>query len=230
MKALWQRRVAGAVFGFGALMGLVAAAPSALPICARAKAWVEENRESLPRTLAELSKYPLSYRKAIYAAHSQPVRVNLWREHFQAVLSQQALSDSQRAVVTFALANAHRYVAGERSKSAVKELEAQVRATFSEALGSEVFGTLGPPDAIAAKEPAPVYTAAMVPLAGRSLYSLTAARINSWRGKPAHPDCECSVESSWCGALTCHRASSSTCELNNGCGTVFAYPCDGICY
>ena len=63
-------------------------------------AWVEQHRDSLPTTLAELSAYPIAFRKVIvnYVPHEQ--RSRFWQDHLRTFLEGDAdLNGEQRAFV-----------------------------------------------------------------------------------------------------------------------------------
>ena len=54
--------------------------------CRTIGSWVREHRHSLPRTLAELSRFPMAWRRAIVPALPFDDRVALWREHLATFL------------------------------------------------------------------------------------------------------------------------------------------------
>ncbi|WP_425465096.1 bacteriocin fulvocin C-related protein [Nonomuraea longispora] len=42
-------------------------------------------------------------------------------------------------------------------------------------------------------------------------------------------DCECSVQSNYCGIIWPCSALPSCTASYDGCGTLYKYPCDGMC-
>ena len=63
-------------------------------------AWVEEHRDALPTTLAELSTFPVAFRKVIVNAVPPERRTRFWEEHLRTFLEPRAgLTAEQRAFV-----------------------------------------------------------------------------------------------------------------------------------
>ena len=50
------------------------------------QAWVEAHRDTLPRTLAELARFPIPFRKVIVAAVEPALQISFWREHLETFL------------------------------------------------------------------------------------------------------------------------------------------------
>src|SRR5690349_10232471 len=67
-------------------------------------AWVAAHRDSLPRTLDELARYPMAYRRAIQGAVAPEVRAAFWCDHMRTFLGSEAgLSSDQRAAIEEAI-------------------------------------------------------------------------------------------------------------------------------
>ena len=68
------------------------------------RAWIERHRHELPNTLAEITRYPIPFRKAIVQAVAPEVRVQLWREHLTSFLSSDGeLTAEEQALVRDAI-------------------------------------------------------------------------------------------------------------------------------
>jgi hypothetical protein len=73
---------------------------------ARAGAWANSHKSSLPKSLAQLAAYPEDYRKAIFHAMPATDKSRMWREQLQTVLERETLNNEQRTFIekTMALA------------------------------------------------------------------------------------------------------------------------------
>ncbi|GAA2359300.1 bacteriocin fulvocin C-related protein [Streptomyces cuspidosporus] len=71
----------GAGLGIAAGIVLAGRAPALADEAGRAHAWVAANKDRLPKTYAEFSKYSMSYRRAIYSELGPSDRSGLWAEH-----------------------------------------------------------------------------------------------------------------------------------------------------
>ena len=68
-------------------------------------AWVEAHQDSLPRTLAELSAFPIPFRKVIVNFVSPEARTAFWREHLTSFIGpDSALTQDQQTLVRDAIA------------------------------------------------------------------------------------------------------------------------------
>ena len=50
------------------------------------EAWVSAHQHELPRTLAELSAFPIAFRKVIVNSAAVEQRIAFWREHLQSFI------------------------------------------------------------------------------------------------------------------------------------------------
>jgi hypothetical protein len=170
------------------------------PECVVAAAWVRAHHSALPTTLAEVSRYPIVYRRAIYDALPGDVRAGLWREQLEGFLrSGQRLSAAQRAAVREAIAQLPALTAPGADGAAGRRLGQHLSTLFDRATVRRVFVRLGPPPAAA---PA----------------------------KAKRPGCDCNTIEDFgeCGeGYTCtYYPCNST---NTGCGPFWSGPCDGFC-
>jgi hypothetical protein len=113
------------------------------------QAWVSRHAHDLPRTLAELSRFPIPFRKAIVAALPAEAQVALWREHLAGFLGPEAgLTADQQTLVRDALADLPRIfgVSREDGRARAQQFEERMRALITPAQARAIFGTLGPPE------------------------------------------------------------------------------------
>ena len=112
-------------------------------------AWVEEHRDELPANLAELSQYPMPFRKVIVNALAPEQRIELWRAHLLTHLEPTSdLSPTQQQLVRDAIEELPALFGGtlEAGQARALALEGRVREHFTPQEALRVFGTLGPPE------------------------------------------------------------------------------------
>lgn len=113
------------------------------------EAWVARHSEELPRTLPELSRLPIPFRKAIVAALPADARVALWAEHLAGFLEPEAgLSSEQQDLVRDALAELPAIFGSsvETGRGQALRLEERMRTVITQPQAHMIFGTLGPPE------------------------------------------------------------------------------------
>ena len=112
------------------------------PLCEVAREWVADNMDALPTTLAELSTFTPTYRRAIYDALPLPTRANLWRAHLSSFTGPTStLTTAQRDVVAQVMANLDTYLADKNSDDTLRPV---ILSAFSIQEGAPVFAMLGP--------------------------------------------------------------------------------------
>ena len=113
------------------------------------EAWVEAHRGDLPTNLAELSRYPMAFRRVIVNSVPREVRAAWWGEHLQAVLATEAeLSAEQRACIQehiLALPSIFGVGAGDKPAQ-IGGPDDQMTTLFTAELQGRIFQTLGPPE------------------------------------------------------------------------------------
>jgi len=111
-------------------------------------AWIDSHRETLPRSLNEVSKYPMDVRIFIAAALPPAPRTALWREHIEIFKSDEyELTSEQRRTVDYILENLSRMFEEDSPDFVVmKEVENRVRTAFADnpRLGYRLICELGP--------------------------------------------------------------------------------------
>jgi hypothetical protein len=111
------------------------------------RAWVEAHKDSLPQTLAELSAFPIPFRKVIVNFVSAEARAALWREHLSSFVGDASnLSREQQAFVAEAAAILPTLLAAPAPNPVMTDWESQAIRVFSRQEMRRIFGTLGPPE------------------------------------------------------------------------------------
>ena len=112
-------------------------------------AWVEAHRDTLPTTLAELSAFPVPFRKVIVNYVSPDARTAFWREHLTSFIgADSTLSPDQQMLVRDAIDDLPLMFSGPRQEfeARAKALENRMRDLFSRRQAGEMFGMVGPPE------------------------------------------------------------------------------------
>ena len=112
-------------------------------------AWVEAHRDTLPTTLAELSAFPVPFRKVIVNSVSPEARTAFWREHLTSFVGpDSALTPEQQALVRDTIADLPLMFRGSRAdfETRAKAFENRARDLFSRRQAAEMFGMVGPPE------------------------------------------------------------------------------------
>ena len=110
-------------------------------------AWVERHKDDLPKTLAEIARYPIPFRKAIVAAVEPEVRVSLWREHLAGFLSEESgLTQEQQALIRETIDELPGIVgvAAADGRERLRAFDKRARELFTREQGGPIFATLGP--------------------------------------------------------------------------------------
>lgn len=112
-------------------------------------AWVNEHRDALPTNLAELSAYPVAFRKVIVNSASVEQRTRFWEEHLRSFLEPQAgLNADQRAFIAETiplLADIFGSPTPE-AQSRIRPLEERMKQLLSREQCAAMFGMVGPPE------------------------------------------------------------------------------------
>lgn len=158
-------------------------------------------------------------RTSTYWDLSEDLQREMWAIHLRRAITETELSDEQLSVVLESLGFLNSGLAYfDRSTleyttlalPILQTLEHKIRAAFSPAFGRLIFASIGPDVDFSGEE-----TAGMSPVGARGGYL---------------SDCDCSLESDWCLPTSfCGHRPVGECTPHNGCGTLWAYPCDGVC-
>lgn len=112
-------------------------------------AWVQQHHDTLPTTLAELSAYPVPFRKIIVNSVSPERRLRFWEEHLLTFLEPSAgLRPEQREFVAETiplLADIFGSPLAE-AQATMRPLESRMAQVFTRQQCAAIFGMLGPPE------------------------------------------------------------------------------------
>jgi hypothetical protein len=182
-----------------ATLGSASPAPDP-PECVVAAAWVRAHHNALPTTLAELSRFSITYRRAIYGELPAATRAALWREHLEGFLRPgQPLTGPQRAALREVIAQLPALTAKRADPARARSLGKHLAGIFGRDLGRQIVATLGPASA-------PARTA-----------------------DARRPLCDCSFGGAFndCQGGTC---TTNLCSFTgDGCGAFWSEPCNGVC-
>jgi len=110
-------------------------------------AWVEQHRDTLPTTVAELSTFPVPFRKVIVNYVEPEQRTRFWEEHLRTFLEPQSdLTADQRAFVAETIP----LLAGifgsplAEAQSKIRSHEARMGQLFTRPQCAAIFGMVGP--------------------------------------------------------------------------------------
>jgi hypothetical protein len=112
-------------------------------------AWVESHSHELPQSLAELSAFPMAFRRVIVNSVSPERRTMLWQEHLRTFLGPDStLTREQRALVEQMVGELPDIFAGSfpEARAKMQPLEQRLRALFAREQAAAMFGMLGPPE------------------------------------------------------------------------------------
>lgn len=118
------------------------------PDCVVAARWVRGHHGELPSTLAQLSRYSILYRRAIYDVLPPATREAMWREQLEGFLRPgQPFSDAQRAAIRESMAQLPALTGQVRDRATAERLRDHLKTLFDAPTYKRVFATLGPPPA-----------------------------------------------------------------------------------
>lgn len=112
-------------------------------------AWVDAHSDALPQTLAELSQFPVAFRKVIVNRVSPERRTAFWQEHLATFIGPDStLTPEQQDLVRDASDQLPRLFSGSRDEfeDGAKALEDRMRQLLSRRQAAEMFGMVGPPE------------------------------------------------------------------------------------
>ncbi len=110
-------------------------------------AWVERHRNELPTTLAELSTYPMPFRRVIANAVDLDRRRRFWTEHLQSFVGPQSeLTAEQQEFVLATIPELAKLLSAAAPNPAMSEFETRAKKVLSRQEAAQLFATLGPPE------------------------------------------------------------------------------------
>jgi hypothetical protein len=112
-------------------------------------AWVQKNPDKMPTSLAELSAFPVAFRRVIVNMVSPEVRTAMWRDHLQSFLGDgTALDERQRQLVRDAIEELPILFGSDRPvfEARAKALEERMKGVLTHEQAYYMFAMLGPPE------------------------------------------------------------------------------------
>lgn len=110
-------------------------------------AWVERHQHELPTTLAELSTYPMPFRRVIANAVDPERRLRFWTEHLQSFVGPQSeLTTEQQEFVAATIPTLAKLLGAPAPNPTMSEFEARAKVVFSREQAGRIFATLGSPE------------------------------------------------------------------------------------
>lgn len=112
-------------------------------------AWVETHADTLPRTLAELSTFPIAFRRVIVNYVPSAERTRFWQDHLRTFVSQESnLTDEQRAFIEETIGRLPDIFASSlaEAQGKMRPLEERMRVLFPREQCAAMFGMVGPPE------------------------------------------------------------------------------------
>lgn len=205
------------------------------PPCQITEAWVRQHRTSLPSTLAEISRYPLAFRKAIVAHVSADVRVRLWREKLDFYLAPSSnLSPAQRELVQHIRDELYVLVSDStgklgRERMASEGLHDRIASLFDSAQRRAIFGTVGlakmPADSIALGA---LMQLSLIERADRSILLAAHKSLAPLKVKMSY--CDCIYDWECDNPNICAEPNDHVCEnVFPECGDLGDEYCTGVC-
>jgi hypothetical protein len=111
--------------------------------------WVEAHADTLPRTLAELSAYPVPFRRVIVNHVSPEQRTQFWCDHLRTFVGAETRLNPQQCAFVEETIERLPSIFGEPLADAqvqMKALEDRMRDLFTREQAAAMFGMVGPPE------------------------------------------------------------------------------------
>ena len=112
-------------------------------------AWVRAHEAELPRTLDELTRFPVAFRRVIVNAVPAETRLAMWRSHLESFVgSDSPLTADQQTLVNDVIRDLPALFGGTRSEfeSRARAMEDRMRAVMPQEQAFRIFAMLGPPE------------------------------------------------------------------------------------
>lgn len=190
------------LFSVGCLVASHQVSQASEPVsCTDAVAWVD-SQAVLPTTLEEISNIDVAYRREVYRRLNGNQRAALWLAHldtFAPILNQEQLAVLSSIRTRITPAL---MASGGAGLLDIQRLKAVFNTPDHPNLAAQMFSMIGPSDGM------------------------------DVMAKPGHAmACGCSMQSDYCPtSSSCQGGPNINCAvLAAGCGTLWAYTCDGVC-
>ena len=111
------------------------------------RSWLNRHPEALPRSLSDLARFPMAFRRVMISEVTPEIRCRLWREHLETFLDPQStLTDPQREAVGATIPRLSELLAAPAPNPVIIEWERQMALVFSRPEAALVFMLIGPPE------------------------------------------------------------------------------------
>ncbi|HEX5883135.1 MAG TPA: bacteriocin fulvocin C-related protein [Pyrinomonadaceae bacterium] len=196
----------------------------------------DEAEEAHLKLYYDASSLPLLETKALFRSASSKNKSHLWRTHLALFLATRPeLKESQKEIILAAMSLITPEFFEIRStdsawkhkvREPLRSLEERIVATFSFAEATKIFAKLGGVTEFANES---VSCTGFVVLKSISYEPLNDSnRIEIKDKEEKRKDCDCSTESDYCPLWKMCRPAACT-STQSGCGTFWAYSCNGSC-
>lgn len=168
------------------------------------------------KTYDALSALPINSKRAVFRALSAEAKSELWKIHMNLYLAEHPnLTEDQRNVIldAIALVAPQLYEVSKDNPEWLANVHAPLQSlrkraseVFSPSVAAEIFARLGKADH----------------------FNPTKQNVLRIRALVTQGECDCSMGSDWCpGDYVCVDEDCQ--RTSSGCGSLWLYPCDGIC-
>ena len=196
--------------------------------------------DDILKLYSDMSALPLKKRRALFRNATPKIKSDLWKTHLALLLvKRQNLNEWQKTILLSAMSlctseffeiPSSDPLWKTRVRDPAHALEAQIVNAFSLEDGAKIFATLGD-DADLAKNSASVFTRINYkphsdsgPYKQWTLSKFAGQDVELERGA-----CECSTESNYCPIWKANCSGGGCGWAQDGCGTFWSYPCNGVC-
>ncbi|CAM3505683.1 bacteriocin fulvocin C-related protein [Stackebrandtia soli] len=172
--------------------------------CVAAREWVQANLDRLPTTYADLTRYQMDYRRAIFSELTPDVQSALWVEHLNLYRAgHPTMTPEQDALMD-------RFIEVARDTTTFSATEPSAAVSELRDLAIEAFG----------KDEA----AAILANLGPALSTGIASDVTP------NAACTCSYFSDYCASgRYCTKRYKTCSDTSSGCGSYWVYACNGLC-
>ena len=109
--------------------------------------WLAKHPEALPRTLADLERFPMAFRRVMINVVTPETRLALWREHLEGFLkTDSTLTEPQRQIVKETIPQLPELFAAPAPNPTIRAWEQSTSTVFTREEAGRVFMTLGAPE------------------------------------------------------------------------------------
>lgn len=156
-------------------------------------------------SLSDMQQYSISMQRAIFNEMSPEKRASLWRDRIDLAISEETdgkVIQKLKEVKCLLVADAYKDSKGNRNPAVTEWIERNMVLIGYDRMKRIVTGFTSKNNSAAVLRPNPP--------------------VNTL------PDCECSLDSDWCGSVY-ERCKNKVCNEGLGCGGFWLHTCTGMC-